>query len=554
MKKLTFLLFFVTAFLNAQTKAFPGAFGAGAYVTGGRGGAVLHVTNLNNSGTGSLRTALNTSGARTIVFDVSGIINLTSEIQVNDGNVTIAGQTAPEGGIMIDGARVFFYDIDNIIIRYIKFRGGMDDTSLKVSLLMNHTSNVILDHCSFGYATDKCVNIGGDEQYQENITVQNCLFAQSQMSMLIGDSSNTVFWGGVSVLRNVYCSSGYRVPLKGSGMDLDVINNLVHNFDKFLMRFDPRNYKLNHIGNYYQAGSGSGSDGLQKTHTNNLMFPQIYQEDNFVSNSIKPVGYDSDESVAWSLFADSTEPIQSEWFVDSAHTLQGAAIPILAASVLKDSLLPTVGACKYLNADGSVGFYRDSLDEDYVNQVDTYASTARNISGALPTSLPASPRPAGYDTDNDGMPDTWEIANGLDEDVADDDGNDLDANYTNLEMFLNLVDGEIVEDTEDPTSPTGLGSSSITSNAFTLTWTASTDNVGVTSYDVYRGVTLAANVTSGTSYNETGLSPSTAYTYTVVAKDSAGNSSTPSSGIEVTTTAASTETVKVSKGQMLLIN
>lgn len=134
----------------AQQLAFPGAEGFGAYATGGRGGEVVHVTNLNASGPGSLADAVSKPG-RTVVFDVGGIINITGTAITFASNLTIAGQTAPGEGITIYGGRVIMTNSSNVIMRYVRMRGSIAMPKGKCTLTMDNARNVILDHCSVSW-------------------------------------------------------------------------------------------------------------------------------------------------------------------------------------------------------------------------------------------------------------------------------------------------------------------------------------------------------------------------------------------------------------------
>ncbi|MCV6628464.1 MAG: hypothetical protein OIF50_01250 [Flavobacteriaceae bacterium] len=453
--------------VSTELKAFPLAEGAAYNVTGGRGGKVIHVTNLNDSGPGSFREALFTKGPRTIVFDVSGTIEMQDGIYVygpDYGNVTIAGQTAPKGGITLKGHYTYFERVDNIIMRYIRFRMDRDNGGLALSTLVTSScKDVIFDHLSISYGRDENLTIWDNAKTKGgNHTVQYCIVADGKNNIVLGASDTngrSNYAGDVTLAKNLI-SYGHRTPNTSGNARFDVYNNFVYNWQFRLSAVGDAN-KINHINNFYRMGkvteqfiSGDGSNSLD--YFNNIVLPfnngKIYTEGNVYEGM---AFMNKDNWNAWRIFGNTSKQLD-ESIGRSQSPLAGLGISdIWDTDRVSTELLKDIGANKFLNEDGSVETYVDSNDEQYledalnsndrisVNQVGYYQLRwyANNPYLQLPfPNLPTKTRPDGYDSDQDGMPDTWEKAMGLNPNIKDHNGDKDGDGYTNLEEFINLVD------------------------------------------------------------------------------------------------------------------
>ncbi len=397
--RLTLLLIFcfIHLSLNAQQNplpAFPTAYGGGAYATGGRGGEVYHVTNLNDSGPGSFRDAVSQSN-RTIVFDVSGIIELQGNLYIDQSNLTIAGQTAPEGGITITGSgnTSFEYKIcENNIMRFIRFRGQFGgNTFFRVyPSAANETRfsrNHIFDHISSSYSGLQGFSIRGLDTH--NITFQHGLIAECKTGALFGDTdpASTGSSHNNTFRTTLFYNISHRTPNTAS-QGVDVYNNVVYNW-LYRLTTVVNGARVNHFDNYYFLGNRTSLTTGSPTRwevnggtNNNPNVPfLIWSKRNIVQDLFTDPTADNQYLWIEHAYSGQTERLDSSFFTETQFPIIGRPAPAMTAEEAAIAIPPDAGAYKYLNADGSVGTYRDHQDERYVNNTINDTPEQYNNSG-----------------------------------------------------------------------------------------------------------------------------------------------------------------------------
>ena len=423
------------------TPAFPGAEGYGARSVGGRGGDVLWVTNLQDSGPGSLRAAVEAEGPRTVVFRVSGTIALKSVLAIRNPYITIAGQTAPGDGICLKDHGLAI-SADHVIVRHLRCRPGDDSGSEGDALSISSGQNIIVDHCSASWSVDETLSASTRGQLG-NLTVQWCIIAES-----LHDSSHHKGphgygslirggWGnGYTFHHNLYAHHHARLPRPGNyndrdedpdGLILDFRNNVVYNWGGSAAGYNADGTngvcsitKMNFVGNYYQRGPDSGG---RLAFAESTTCARAYFADNWMDGTAPR---DPWSLVTFTNFSASDLNAYRQW-----EPIPVAPVVTEDASGAYDRVLAEAGA---------VLPQRDRVDARIVS--DVRDGTGRIIDdeaevGGWPDLKSAR---AVRDRDRDGMPDDWERRHGLAPDDPADRNGDLDSDgYTNLEAYLNAI-------------------------------------------------------------------------------------------------------------------
>jgi hypothetical protein len=473
-------VFALVATAQDQAPAFPGAEGHGRYVTGGRASdgttKVYHVTTLEDNTSGnipnSLRWALKQSGPRTIVFDVSGIIELKADLTIN-ANTTIAGQTAPAPGITLR-----YYTVrpngNNIIMRYIRIRRGeeKDVNEGADATWARNFKGLILDHCSFSWSIDEVASYYDNRDF----TMQWCSVAEALNNAGHGKGAHGYggIWGGkqASFHHNLIAHVNNRAPrLNGArygwdGYDktkyintidaerVDLRNCVMYNWGNGNGAYAGQGGYHNIVNNYYKAGPSTKNKTrvFQCGHTNNdkddngkkidpkgtHIYGHFYINGNYVTAASSPANYD------WNgvIIDDGNTTIKDT--IKLTEPVITGDITTHTAQVAYEKVLANVG----------VSLYRDAVDTRHVeeakNGTATYKGSVSGAQGQLDKvsdqgtyELESTSRPEGFDTDGDGIPDEWETANGLNpNDKSDGNAKTIDTTkgwYTNLEVYLNSL-------------------------------------------------------------------------------------------------------------------
>ena len=475
------ILVFHSISLNAQIPAFEGAVGSGAHTSGFRASntQVIHVTSLADDyqGTpavGTFRWAMTRTYPRIIIFDVGGMIEMNGMINLDasHSDYYLAGQTAP-GGITLHGYGQIQQDgTRQGIVRYITFANEVDkarppnppgSVEDKRHLTFNNNDEGIIDHCTSYFSHNEAFNFWhyGSSGVPASVghTISNSIIGEGDTGSLMGGDETAKAAGEVSAIRNLYVHIRHRHPNITGGAEGEIINTISYNFRTRVTRVSASSV-VNYIGNYVKMGSASTNtisnrrnivmdgvvDGTKVFIDDNNFFDGRYDG---VTTANKYEMFDVTD--AGSHTTSSPRPANSVWTSSTAFPMvKGVRVATpLNYSVLQDSLLQLnvngIGANMYLDDDGSKIYISDTKVAQYFNDVKNglnangSGSSYGNELGVYDIPIKATTnRPAGFDTDGDGMPNTWELSNGLSTTVDDALLKTLDPNGVrfNIEFYL----------------------------------------------------------------------------------------------------------------------
>lgn len=435
--------------------------GAGVGTTGGEGGQVFRVTKITDdidpstgqAVSGTFRFACEQKGSRVVVFNVAGTIHLVKPLEIKEGQLTIAGQTAPGDGICVADYPVTIVNARNVIIRFLRFRMGDAKKFEGDALGCNDSHNVVIDHCSCSWSTDECVSCYGNE----NFTLQNCFITESLTKSvhIKGDHGYGGIWGGKNVTfhhnllahhssRNPRFDHDYVNTLAGP---IDYINNVVYNWGGNSSYGGEGSSnggggrKINFVNNYYKPGPATKNrerlmnpwatcDNCTHAHGGSVVPPHLYMVGNYMHGSTK-VTNDNWQGVNYSGGA-----TEAQCKVTTRYSFPGNYINEQTAEE----------AYEYVLAKGGCSLSRDVLDKQVVEDVRSGSYKHKGSNGSTNGLIDSQSDAGGWpdlkgdkwtDSDFDGIPDDWEVENGMDPKNAKDAlEKTLVTGRTNMEVYL----------------------------------------------------------------------------------------------------------------------
>ncbi|HVE60175.1 MAG TPA: hypothetical protein VNA26_00030 [Chitinophagaceae bacterium] len=440
-----------------EAVAFPGAEGFGKFTTGGRGGKVVIVSNLNDNGEGSLRDAVNNHKPKIVVFAVSGTIHLLSPLSIKS-NTTVAGQTAPGDGICLADYPVQLGG-DNIIIRYMRFRmgdryqnkgmvhgAGSDDAFSGMK-----RKNIIIDHCSMSWSTDEVLSVyGGD-----STTLQWNLVAEPLNYSYHFETGDKDFqrhgYGGIlggrhmSIHHNLYAHCVSRTPRFDGNRNVkpdielaDFRNNVIYNWGGNNV-YGGEGGQYNIIGNYYKQGPNTNKSTQYRIANPFKREPDLPFGKWHVANNYMEGSKDVTENNWKGVLMDKGTDADAE---TTKMKMPFDVMPVTtqSAQAAYDVILQKVGA----------SYKRDTLDERIINDVKNKTGKIIDVQGGFPHGTAYEKTIGAWpalkkgvvqnDLDKDGMPDEWEEKNGLNKNEASDaTTSKLHKHYTNIEVYINSL-------------------------------------------------------------------------------------------------------------------
>jgi hypothetical protein len=398
--------------------AFPGAEGFGRNAIGGRKGSVYVVTNLNDSGTGSLRDAVSKSD-RIVVFAVGGLIKITDRIVVQK-RITILGQTAPGDGITVYGNGWSFSNADDAIVRYIRIRMGKSGTSGKDAITIAEGANMIFDHVSVTWGRDETFSISGSEA--ANITIQNSIIGQGLETHSCGGLMQTDLGNGISLFRNLYIDNKTRNPkVKGTN---DFTNNVVYNWGGgggYIAGDSEGQSEANIVGNYFISGPSTSVTAFTRGNANFKGFVSGNFYDSNKNGQLDGVEIGASSSNYGGMVIQSTK----------------FAFPAPA------KIMTASEALTYVQNSAGASKVRDAVDKRLIEELTSWGKSGQLISDENGAPMNGPGTIAGgtkaVDSDGDGIPDDAETKLGFDK-AANDAMSDKDGNgYVNIEDWANSL-------------------------------------------------------------------------------------------------------------------